>query len=186
VQKGLSLPELLLTLALSAVLLQLSLPGFQDLMASQRASAASNGVIATVAMARSAAMVYRHNVVICPRNPAGVCGRKSHWSNGAIVFADTNNNRRYDQDEVRYGTLPAVESGATLVWRSFRNRSYLLFRPSGITDWQNGHFQYCPTDKNPHYARQIIINAAGRTRSARDSDADGIAENAQGAPLQCS
>lgn len=185
-QKGLSLLELLITLTLSAVLLRMALPGFQDLLAAQRASAASNSVIAAVAMARSAAMIYRQNIVICPRDPAGGCGKKSHWSNGAIVFADADNDRRYDHGEARYGGLPAVESGATMVWRSFRNRSYLLFRPNGITDWQNGHFQYCPADGNPRHARQIIINAAGRTRSARDSDADGIVENARGAPLQCS
>jgi type IV fimbrial biogenesis protein FimT len=184
VQRGLSLIELIVTLALSAILLRLALPGFQDLLASQRAAAASNAITATIALARTSAIVYRLPVLVCP-NDMGQCGNRTHWPRGALVFADRNNNRQRDDEEPLYGTLPAFEAGASVEWRSFRNRSYLLFLPDGLTDWQNGHFQYCPNSNNPRHARQIIVNAQGRTRLAPDSDRDGIRENAQGQPLQC-
>ncbi len=183
-QRGLSLIELLIALALSAVLLRLAIPGFQDLLASQRATAASNAITATVALARTSAIVYRLPVVICP-NDLGRCGGRSHWALGGLVFADRNRNRQRDVEEPLFGTLPAFESGARVVWRSFRNRNYLLFLPQGLTDWQNGHFQYCPQGNDPRHARQIIINAQGRTRVAPDSDRDGIREDARGQPLQC-
>ena len=185
-QKGYTLLELLITLALTAVLLQMAIPGMRALLAGQRASAASNAIIAAIALARSSAIVHRNHVVVCPRQSSQRCGGRADWANGALIFADTDGNRRFDAGELLYGSLPAFESGASLVWRSFRNRSYLLFTPAGVTDWQNGHFQYCPADGNPRFARQIIINAVGRTRLARDKDGDGVAETARGAPLRCS
>lgn len=183
-QRGLSLIELLIALVLSAMLLRLAIPGFQDLLASQRATSASNAITATIALARTSAIVYRLPVVVCP-NDLGHCGGRSHWAQGALVFADRNGNRQREDDEPLYGVLPAFESGARVVWRSFRNRNYLLFLPEGLTDWQNGHFQYCPSGDNPRHARQIIINAQGRTRLAPDSDRDGIREDARGQPLRC-
>lgn len=184
VQRGLSLIELLFALALSALLLRLAAPGFQDLLATQRATAASNAITATIALARTSAIFYREPVVVCPNNLGG-CGSRSHWASGALVFADRNGNRQHDNDERLFGMLPPFEPGASINWRSFRNRNYLLFLPKGLTDWQNGHFQYCPEDNNPRHARQIIINAQGRTRVAPDSDRDGIREDARGQPLQC-
>ena len=60
-----------------------------------------------------------------------------------------------------------------------------MIRPSGLTDWQNGNFLYCPQGGDPRFARQIVINAQARVRHARDSDGDGIVEDARGRPVTC-
>lgn len=57
--------------------------------------------------------------------------------------------------------------------------------PRGTTNYQNGNFSFCPSNKNPALARQIIVSATGRTRYARDLDGDGIVENSKGQPLHC-
>jgi type IV fimbrial biogenesis protein FimT len=184
VQRAFTTIELLICLALSALLLRLAVPGFVDLLAGQRAVAASNAIIGVIALARSTAMRHQSVVVLCPDNE-NRCGRQRHWSTGALIFADANGNRQYDPEETLLGTLPAFDRGASVIWRSFRNRSYLVFNPSGLTDWQNGHFQYCPANGDVRFARQIILNAAGRTRVAPDRDGDGIREDARGRPLNC-
>ena len=81
--------------------------------------------------------------------------------------------------------MPRLGEGERFYWRSFRNRSYLMIRPSGLTDWQNGNFLYCPESGDPRLARQIVINAQARVRHARDSDGDGIVEDARGRAVVC-
>ena len=182
--RGVTLIELLITLAVAAVLLQMALPGAHDLLQSHRAAAASNAVIGAVQLARASAITYRTAVTLCPRD-GQACGRRAHWRNGGLIFLDANRNAQLDSGEAMLGAMAAVEAGATLAWRSFRNRGYLRFEPSGYTAWQNGHFQYCPASGDARHARQIILNAQGRTRSARDRDGDGIREDADGKPLRC-
>lgn len=166
------------------MLLRLALPGAHDLVQSQRAAAASNAIVGAVHLARAAAITYRSAVILCPRDGRN-CGGRAQWRNGGLIFLDGNRNAQLDAGEAVLGAMAAVEPGAALVWRSFRNRSYLRFEPSGYTAWQNGHFQYCPASGDVRHARQIILNAQGRTRSARDGDGDGIREDADGKPLRC-
>lgn len=183
-QRGVTLVELLVVLALAGLLLSIATPAFTALVAAQRSSAASNAIIGAVRLARAAAISHRRAVVLCPA--AGQhCGGHADWPGGAWIFADDNGNGERDADETVYGRLPPFERGAGLHWRSFRNRSYLRFLPTGLTAWQNGHFHYCPADGDPAYARMIILNAAGRTRLAPDRDGDGVAEDAGGDPLRC-
>lgn len=182
--RGLSLVELLVVLVLAGLLLRVAMPGLQQLVATQRASAASNGIVSAVRLARSAAITFRVPVVLCPSR-GGRCGAQSDWPGGALIFADVNGNAEFDEGERLFGGMPALERGATLRWRSFRNRSYLRFEPVGLTAWQNGNFQYCPASGDPRHARQVIVNSAGRTRLARDSDGDGIREDAAGRDLSC-
>ncbi len=182
--RGLTILELLVTLAIAGLMLSLALPSFEGLIARQRSVAAANAIIGTVALARTVAITQRAPAVFCP-NAGGRCGARGDWADGGLVFVDRNRNAQLDADEAVLGALPALRSGETLEWRSFRNRSYLSFLPTGITPWQNGHFLYCPASRKPELARQIILNAQGRTRLARDQNGDGVAEDARGRPLQC-
>jgi type IV fimbrial biogenesis protein FimT len=183
-QRGLTLIELLVALSLAGILLSLAAPSFRDLLAAQRASAASNAIIGAVRLARAAAISHRRTVVLCPAD-GDRCGGHADWPAGAWIFGDGNGNGERDDGEPLYGALPAFERGASLRWRSFRNRSHLRFLPTGLTAWQNGHFHYCPASADERFARMIILNAAGRTRVAPDRDGDGVVEDARGEPLEC-
>jgi len=175
---------MLISLALLAILLRLALPAFHDLVSQQRASAASNAITGAIALARSSAIIGHTPVTFCPNN-AGACGSRNQWHLGGLIFADRNRNAQLDRNEWIYGTLPGFAPGVTVRWRSFRNRSYLRFLPSGLTAWQNGHFQYCPADADDRFSRALILNAQGRVRPALDRDGDGIREGADGEPLRC-
>lgn len=183
-QRGLTLVELLVCLALAGVLLGLAVPGMRNFVEQQRSVAAANAIIGSIQLARTSAIFHRVRTTFCPRD-VNRCGKQEHWRFGGLIFADRNSNAQIDEDEVLYGALPPLRQGAELYWRSFRNRSFLSFLPTGLTPWQNGHFLYCPPDADEHFARQVILNAQGRARLARDGDGDGVAEGANGRPLQC-
>ncbi len=181
---GVSLLELLVTLAVMAVLAGVAMPGLVDLAAQHRSSARINAMLGAVQAARHLAIVGNVSVTLCPGQGPRCLGR-NQWHQGAVVFVDRDRDRRIDAGEFVALRLPKMDLGERIRWRAFRNRSFLLIRGSGLTDWQNGNFQYCPADGDARFARQIILNAQGRVRHAQDSDGDGIREDAQGRPLAC-
>ena len=218
---GLTLVELLTTLAVAGILVTAASGGAAHLIGQHRASAAVNQMLGAVRFARHAAVAHRSSVTLCPAdgaqslrpgsargnpsqenssargnssqenssargNPSQErCGRRNTWHNGALVFLDRNANGRFDGSDVLLRRIPRLGEGERFYWRSFRNRSYLMIRPSGLTDWQNGNLLYCPASGDPRFARQIVINAQARVRHARDSDGDGIVEDAQGRAVDC-
>ena len=181
---GLTLVELLTTLAVAGILVATASGGAAHLVDQHRAGAAVNQMLGAIRFARHAAVAHRSPATLCPAD-GGTCGRRNTWHNGALVFLDENANGRFDGGDALLRRLPPLGEGDRFYWRSFRNRSYLMIRPSGLTDWQNGNFLYCPQGGDPRYARQIVINAQARVRHARDSDGDGIVEDARGRPVRC-
>ena len=182
--RGFSLSELLVALAVAGVLMGIAIPEFADLVASQRASARINAMAGAVHTARQLAVFHHRAMTLCSGQGPN-CGGRDNWHQGMLIFADANNNQRVDPGEFVGARFPQLDSGEKISWRSFRNRAYLRFTASGVTDWQPGNFQYCPADQNPRFARQLILNAQGRARHAGDADGDGIREDAQGRPLRC-
>lgn len=183
-QRGYSLVELMVALAVAGLLLGIAVPEFRDLIAAQQATARINAVAGAIQTARHLAIAQNAVAVMCPgQGPA--CAGRDQWHLGTLIFADRDGDRRVDEGELVAARLPKLDDGERLVWRSFRNRTFLQFRGTGLTDWQNGNFQYCPANGDPRLARQLILNAQGRVRQALDQDGDGIREDARGRPLTC-
>ncbi len=183
--RGFSLIELLVTLAISGLLVTTALPGMLNLIRDFRATAAINGMIGQVKLARSAALSAHRTVTLCPgKGPR--CGAANSWHEGSMLFIDGNRNGRFDGNDRLLRRFPALENNGRITWRSFRNRKYLSINGRGLTAWQNGSFRYCPDNGDARFARQAIINAQARVRHAQDSDGDGIREDPNGRPLRCS
>ena len=182
---GLSLIELLTALAAASILSTMALPSMITLVRDYRATAAINGIISQVQYTRSTAITARRTVTLCPGRPPA-CGKRDTWHLGSFVFIDYNKNGHRDgSDQVLRAFGPAAKEGE-FAWLSFRNRKSLSINGTGLTNWQNGSFRYCPENGDPQFARQAILNAQGRVRYARDTDGDGIREDAQGRPIGCS
>ena len=185
ISQGLTLVELLTTLAVAGILVTTASGGATRLLDHHRAGAAVNQMLGAIRFARHAAVAHRSPATLCPADGGDRCGRRNTWHNGTLVFLDGNANGRFDGNDVLLRRMPSLRQGDRFYWRSFRNRSYLMIRPNGLTDWQNGNLLYCPASDDPRFARQIVINAQARVRHARDSDGDGIVEDARGRPVRC-
>jgi type IV fimbrial biogenesis protein FimT len=182
--RGITITELLVTLAATAVAVGLAAPTFRNLVDMHRSTAAVNHLVGTVNLARTEAILRRQTVTLCPGSGDRCLGR-DQWHVGALIFIDVNGNGQIDEDDRILTALPGLRAGARVYWRSFRNRSYLQFQPRGYTQWQNGSFHYCPPDQNVQLARLVIVNAAGRTRIGADTDGDGIVNRADGDNVRC-
>ena len=88
---GFTLTELLVTLALVAIMLTLAAPSMQKILANQRLSAAASDFMATAMQARSAALKYNQRVVAQP-----IAGQSGAWAEGWRIYVDSNLNSTFD------------------------------------------------------------------------------------------
>lgn len=183
--RGHTLLEVVIVVAIIAILTNLSVPGLGATVRSQQGEVVLNELARQMAFARSSAVSRGSTVTLCRDNGVGQCG--SHWNDGVVVFVDHDGDGRRDNDDelLRQAAFTAAGAAASLQLRSFPNRQYVQFVPLGFTAGQSGSFLWCPPDGDATLARLLIFTQAGRTRFARDSDGDGIREGADGKPLAC-
>jgi len=181
---GFSVSELMMALAVAALLAAAAAPGMAVLIARGHTDAAADQMLRAVQFTRHTAVSRRATATLCPGG-GDSCGPRDSWHEGAMVFLDGNANGRREPAEEIVRRLPPLPDGHRVRWRSFRNRLSLSMLPSGLTDSQSGNLLVCPDDGDPRRARQLVINAQGRIRWSRDGDGDGIVEDARGDPVSC-
>jgi type IV fimbrial biogenesis protein FimT len=183
--RGVSLVELLVTLAVVVAAVSIAVPELGALVSTRRADVSLQQVLIGVQFARHAAISLGAPVSYCPSADATTCSARDTWHQGAIVFVDRDRSGDRDIDETLLRGFPEIDADGRIEWRSFRRRAYLTFEPSGFTSWQNGNFRFCPASGEPRLIRAAIVNPQGRVRRAPDTDGDGVPEDANGRPYTC-
>ena len=85
-QKGFTLIELMITLAVLAIILGIAVPSFSSMLRDTRASSLGGELQGALQFARSEAVKRRLDVVICRRNAGGSsCDAGTDWSAGWLV-----------------------------------------------------------------------------------------------------
>lgn len=103
--RGLTLIELMMTIAIAAILLAVAAPGFQQVLNGNRLSSAVNELASAINLARAEAVRQNRRGVMCRSVDGSACdGTSSSWG-GWIVFVDV------DADGVRDAAEPVIKSG---------------------------------------------------------------------------
>ncbi len=84
--QGFTLVELMVTVAIVAILLAVALPSFEGSMRSNRVATASNELIASIALARSEAIRSPRGAAICTTTDGEQCD--GDWNDGWMVWID--------------------------------------------------------------------------------------------------
>ncbi len=179
--RGLTLVELLIALAVLSILSFIAIPGLSSFIEKQRAETAMRQMAGLVRMARNEAVATRHPTTLCPSVDGRQCS--SNWNRGVLLFTDDNQNSEVDTGDkvVRY--LPEFLEQGDLSWRSLRNK--VQFDIRGLPRGTVGSFVYCPASKDQTIARSLVINFQGRIRPGRDSNGDGIRETGSHKNISC-
>ena len=180
-QSGLTLLELLITIAIVIIMAVLSVPFF-DSLARSHSDTAMHYLMREVQQARSSAVVAGKTVTLCGSEDNESCTK--NWQTGMhiLVFIDSDANRILDDDErlIRASNVPK----GYFQWRG-AGRNYLRFRQDGSVR-EMGTFTYCPPSKKADFARQLTINRPGRSYYSRDRNGDRTHEaNNSRDPIAC-
>ena len=87
-QSGFTLVELMVVIAVLAILATIAIPGFQGIVAQNRATSAANELQATLQFARSTAIAQSLPVTVCPADfdPPECSAPTTNWAGGWIVL----------------------------------------------------------------------------------------------------
>ncbi len=169
--QGFTLPEMLVVLVVSAILVALAAPSFSGAIDSVKLSSATNGFLSGLHLARSEAIKRNSRVALCKTADGVSCAATGGWEQGWIVFHDANNNGARESSElVILRELPL--SSSLRLTGNVNVARYVSFTPTGGTRLIGGAFQagtltVCRYSAQPSEARQIILNAVGRPRVQR-------------------
>ena len=179
---GFTLIELLMVISIMAILLGVALPSFSNLLERKKVSSNVQRLIQTLQMSRLKSITDNVKVTICPVNKSLNCA--SDWSKGYISFVDADGDRQYNGDDQLLFQFYSEDEKSRLSWRAFGHKKSLQWLETGITNHQNGSFEFCYND-DLKLARGLYITKAGRVRYSKDSNGDGIHEKVNGSPINC-
>lgn len=89
-QTGLSLADVTIALAVTAIVLTLGIPSFSQIIDQTRLQSTADRLARDLALARSAAIRGSTPVVMCSSNDGRSCSGEKDWGNGWIIFEDAN------------------------------------------------------------------------------------------------
>jgi type IV fimbrial biogenesis protein FimT len=171
--RGFTLVELLVTIAIAAILAMVAVPSFNEAIVNYRLTSYTNNFLASAQLARSEAIKRNSRMTLCKSANGTACTPTGGWHQGWIVFNDSNNDAVKDTGEVvvyKGSEIPAdiLMTGVTNV------DNYVSFSPSGATELISGALQMgtltlCSQSGATGQARQIVINSTGRLRVTKNS-----------------
>ncbi|GAA5525058.1 hypothetical protein Maes01_01618 [Microbulbifer aestuariivivens] len=181
--RGFTLIELMIAITILSIIISVATPPMSNLVKRYRAEIQRQHLFELIALARGKAYSEGAIYTLCGSADGQTCTRD--WSKSALLFRDADGSGSRDSDEKIERIMEALPEGSSLNWRSWGNKSYLQYRPSGLTLSQSGNFSYCPPDGDNEFSWIIVLNGAGRPYYGRDTNGDGMVENGSGEDLDC-
>lgn len=168
---GVTLIEILVVVAIVAILQSLAVPSFAAMLNSARMTMAVNSLFSSLLLARSEAIKRNARVVVCKSANGATCVTSGGWEQGWIVFHDANNNGARDDGEDLVLQQAALPSSIRFSGNS-PVVNYISYTPIGSASYTSGAFQAgtltaCNVSATPVEARQIVISSAGRPRTVK-------------------
>lgn len=168
---GFTLTELMVTLAIAAILISFAAPSFSGIMKDSQLTVSLNDFISALNLARSDAIRRGDRVTLCKSSePYVECSTNGGWEQGWIIFVDSNNFSVRDPDEDIIHVHGALEHGISITGNA-PVKNYISYINTGVTRLKGGGFQAGSLQvcDGRGKARSIVLNSFGRPRTTRDS-----------------
>ena len=184
---GFTLVELMVAVAVAAVLLAIAAPNFSEMLKQNRVQSQVRELYSQLAYARSEAMARGVRVTICHSNDESSCS--GTWSNGWIICVDNNGDgscavgdallRVYS--DLHTNTLKVVDNQSPGVAQDFltfnTDGSTTLSRPATLT--------VCDADADVKFARAVLKTSSGQLLLASLNSGTGVYRDVSGGNLTC-
>ena len=175
-QRGFTLVELLVSLAIGSILMSLTVPAMTGMLNTQKAISASNALFAGLNLARSEAIKRNARAVLCKTANGLTCTLSGGWEQGWILFHDLNNNAALDAGEEVLRQQGPASAGIRLAG-NLPIANYVSYTPIGTAKlisgaFQAGTFTLCMESSGSADVRQIVLSGSGRARAQKGAARD--------------
>lgn len=148
--KGFTLIELMITVAIMSIMLTIGLPSFQSIIASSRLTSSANAMVSALQLARFEALKQHKTVTISKR--------EDEWQDGWDVFIDPNENGVFESgSDEKLVSYDKLSSAVSVTGNGYS--SYASYDASGRIN-KIGNFLF----KAQSECRKVVIAATGRIR----------------------
>lgn len=158
-QAGVTLIELLVAIAMLAVLMTVAVPSFQTFMINNQVSAFSDQLYASLLLTRSEAIKRNGRVQICRSSNGTAC--TGSWNEGWIVFEDKDGNSTPSTSEIIF---KAGSQNGNFSLSGLPNSLY--YDSQGAATSSTNHFAICPSTGSckyvcvPQYGTPKIVGSS--------------------------
>ncbi len=183
-QHGLTLIELMVVLAISAILAFLAAPSFTSMIRSNAISSSVNTFMSDMRYARSEAIRLGGGVVVCrsddPESATPACGTghgpgNNGWISGWIIFHDLDNDGAWDSGERVLRVQAAMSSPDQIVEDGAASSTVFRFTGTGrLLSSAGATSMRFGSAANGTARRTVCVNAGGRARV--DTNASAVCE----------
>ncbi len=181
---GFTLIELMVTLAIAAILMMVAVPGMTAFQRNAELTSATNALLAAINAARGEALKRGVNAVVAPF-PG------TTWNSGIVAYVDSNRNGSYDDGtDIVILKQPALAGYFSVTagpspQPAAASSPYIMFNPSGYAVNSAGtvgiagasSLQITRTDltaaKKWDQTRRLMVAATGRVRTCKPASDTG-------------
>lgn len=158
-QRGFTLIELMVTVAVAVIMLAVAVPGFKDITRSNKLSTNVNTFVLALRLARSEG-IKSGGATLCASNNQTSCAG-GDWTRGWILFSDFDLDGTLDAGESIVRVSDAMPAGATLPTASATTVTYAgtgFLNPAGTSLT----FVFCGGRTGTGAGRTVAVNRTGR------------------------
>lgn len=156
---GFTLLELLITVAIMAVVMAIAVPNMSAFINNDRLITEINGLTRDINYARNEAILRHTQIGICSSSNTTSCNGAA-WQDGWIVFLDTNGDSLFSAGEEVLKAQQALGGTITLT-TTIANT--IIFDNRGFAPGQAGTFSICD-NRGVSELRSISLSVTGRVR----------------------
>lgn len=155
-ESGFTLAELMVVLAIGAILMAMAVPAARDFIQSAQMTNATNELVRAINLARTESAKRGVPVYL---TAIATGDAANEWGNGWRVWLDSDGDAVFQAGEKELHLADPLGSGITL--DSVNDRTQFKYFPSGRVD-AGDTFNLCD-QRSGTTDREIVVNAAGRS-----------------------
>ena len=165
---GFTIVELIMALALAALLAAAAVPAFQDWIGAYQLANYARNLAESMARARTEAIRRAHRVNLCKSLDREQCADLGSWEGGFLMYVDINHDGRIDAGEPVLGIEGRAPPGITITANGPLD-DYVSYTSIGHARMLNGALQMgtLTVCRRGQRAQHVVLANSGRVRTER-------------------